>query len=267
MQLENTELRSEIQTIRDQAADDIEQVKKGTLNIIKQKEALDKQYSDLNNRFDVLNDRYKRGKILFPELDSKVDAMIEEEIRQNDMAKADSVDNLIQKIITLPASKENLFKFDEAISSYNYLTDTQKSYVESDINKVRDLYKRSIQLNYQHLASVAVASITAIISGISVGKEKHIRDLKKAKKIYDELDSGSKKYVDNNIPKKISNLLSQALQDKKDREDREEEERLRRQRQNTISSTSYHSSFGGHRGGGFGGFGGGTGGGGASRRF
>ena len=264
---ENTNLLSKIQVVKQEAATEIGQARRGCANILNQKEQLDKKYYNLESRFNTLSDRYKRGTILYPELNSKIDAMIEEEIRKNDIAKAASVDSIIKKVITLSASKDSLQKFENALFAYNSLTTKQQSYVQSDIGTIRKLHQQSKELKNKHLAGVAVTTITAIIAGITVGKEKHIRNLKEAKETYESLTSEVKKYVDSSIPTKISNLLSDALRDKKEREEREEEEERRRReearRRSSYNSTSFSSS---HRGG-FGGFGGRPGGGGASRGF
>lgn len=272
-ELEETisKLHSKLQRLEVEASDRIEAARRETKEVTRRKEAVDGQYADLNGRFNTLKDRYRRGTVCFPDLDAKVDAMIEEEIRKQDMAKAASVDSAIQQVIGLSASKDALAKFEQVIRSYDGLNKKQQRYVKGDVSKVRSLCEQSTQLKYQHLAGIAVAAITAIIAGISVGKEKHIRDLERAKSTYDQLDSGSQKYVEKGIPEQISQLLTQAKRDKKERENREEEERRRRRqreeeerrRQNSNNS----SSFGGGSSGGFGGFGGSSGGGGASRGF
>ena len=116
------------------------------------------------------------------------------------------------------------------------------------------------------LASVAVASITAIISSISIGKAKHLKKLKEAKSIYDNLDSESRSYFDKSVADKLDKLYKEAKRDKEEEEKaerrrkrREEEERRRRMQ------SSSHSSFGSSSH--YGGFGGHSGGGGASRGF
>lgn len=195
--------------------------------------------------------------------------MIEEEIRQQDMAKAALVDSKLNQVVGLSATKETLREFEQALYAYDTLSKEQQSYVKADVNKVRDLYEQSVDLKCQYLAGIAVAEITVIIANISVGKEKHIRNLEMAKNIYDKLDSKSQKYVDKSIPEKISQLLAQAKRDKKEREEREEEERRRRRRREEEERrrNSYNSHSGGGSSGGFSGFGGSSGGGGASRGF
>ena len=105
------------------------------------------------------------------------------------------------------------------------------------------------------MAVARVANLTAAI-----------KDLKKAQETYESLSLESQKYVDDSIPKKIANLLSEAIRDKKQREEREEEEE-RRRREEARRRNSYTSSSISRPRSTFGGFGGRSGGGGASRGF
>lgn len=263
-----TMLNSNLEKFEENASNKIEAARRETRETSRQKQQIESIHADLNSRFNTLKDRYHRGTILFPDLDKKVDAMIEEEIRKQDMAKAALVDSEINNVISLSASKDSLTKFEQALRAYDVLSKKQQSYVKSDVGVVRSLYEQSAQLKHQYLAGVAVAAITAIIANIAVGKEKHIRDLERAQSTYNQLDSGSQKYVDKSIPEKISKLLSQAKRDKQDRENREEEERRARRRREEEEarriSSHNSSSFGG---GSHSGFGGSSGGGGASRGF
>lgn len=269
-ELEGTiyKLKSKLETVEDNALERIEDANRETREVMRQKQAMGSKYTNLKNDFDTLEDRYRRAKVLYSDIDTKVDAMIAEEILQKDMAKAASVDSGIKQVITLSASKEALPKFEQVLNEYRMLSKKQQSYVKADISKVNSLHQQSMQLKHQHLAGIAIASITAIISGITVGKEKHIKELERAKYIYDQLDSESDKYVERSIPEKISQLLAQARRDKEEREEREEEERRRKRQQEeeeerrrrSYSSSSFDSSSNS-------GFGGSSGGGGASRGF
>lgn len=261
-----SKLRSKLQSMQESVADRIEDARSETREVLRQKEVMDNKYTDVKNRFKTLEDRYCRAKVLYPDLDKKVDATIEQEIIEKDMEKAASVDSLIQKVIELSASKEVLPKFEQALNDYRMLSKKQQSYVKADIGKVRNLYEQSIKLKHEYLAGIAVAAIVSIISGITVGKESHIRDLEKAKSTYDQLDLETKKYVEKSIPEKISRLLSQAIRDKKDREDHEEElRRIRLQEEEEERRRNYNSSsFDSDSNSGFGGS---SGGGGASRDF
>lgn len=147
LEKENKELRSNIKSVKIDAAEKIKQVEEKASKAHHQYLLLRKEFSSLRSRFNSLEDRYKRGTILFPALDAKVDAMIEEEIRKNDMAQAAEVVSLIYEVLLLPAKKEYLEKFQKTLNAYNSLTPKQRTYVRADINKVRNLYETSSTLS------------------------------------------------------------------------------------------------------------------------
>jgi uncharacterized protein len=272
-----SELNTRIRAVQELNTARIEATSRELKNTLKEKEKIETKYSSLKNQFNTLEDRFRRAKVLVPGLEAKIDNMIEEEIKQQDMAKAASVDALVNKVIGLTPTKEVIPQLEEALNAYDMLSKKQRTYVKADINKLNSLYKEATEIKYKHLAFVATNTIIPIISAITIGKEKHIRDLEKAKGTYDQLHIESKKYVDKEIPDRISELLTQAKKDKRAREEREEEERRKRreeeerrrrreeeERRRRNSSSSSYSSFGG---GSHSGFGGRSGGGGASRGF
>lgn len=235
------------------------------------------KYDRLKESYNQLEDRYRRAGILHPNLDKDVSDMIEEELLQKDLAIAKEMDSVIQKVISLKASKDLVSKLSEIRNSYSRLNASQKSFVKSDISKLEDLYNDSLKLKKDYdkkieeeknkkSAKNAEESIKSIISGISTGKEKNLKDLKKAKSIYDALSLGAVAYFDTKLIKKVNLLYKEAKKDKKRRQEMEEAE----ERRNNTSHSSFDDfddfdDFGGT--GGFGGFGGTSGGGGASRGF
>ncbi len=139
---------------------------------------------------------------------------------------------VIQKVINLSASKDIVSKLEEAKTCYSRLSQKQKSYVQSDINQLNRLYDESKRLKNEYirmmeekrnkkLALDAVASITAIISCISIGKAKHLKKLKEAKSIYDTLDSRALSYFDKSVADKLDKLYREAKRDKEEEEEAE----------------------------------------------
>lgn len=263
--------------IRNTATKEINILQTKIDNLSKDKNRLISNYQCLEDKYKTLEDRYYRVQLLYPTADKDVTDMIEEEIRQKNIALAKEVDLVIQKVINLSASKDIVSELDNAKACYSRLNQEQQSYVKSNINRLEQLYNESFRLKQDYdrmmeeerkkkLASVAVASITAIISSISIGKAKHLKKLKEAKSIYDNLDSESRSYFDKSVADKLDKLYKEAKRDKEEEEKaerrrkrREEEERRRRMQ------SSSHSSFGSSSH--YGGFGGHSGGGGASRGF
>lgn len=247
-------------------------------------ETSEKNYNSLLQEHNTLRDHYSRAKTLHPGLDGEISAMIAEEIRQKDMAIAENVDITLNKVVGLRASKDIVGNLENALSEYSRLSETQKSYVTSDVSKVRKLYNASLELQKEYereqeikhrksCAAAALTSITAIIACISVGKASHLPSLQRAKSIYDNLDSGSRNYFNRDVADKLENLLAQAKRDKRRIEEEEEAERRRRRqqeeerrrRQQSMHRSHSSSSFGGSRS--HSGFGGRSGGGGAGRKF
>ena len=248
---------------------------KGVINsLLAEKGTLKTAYDTLKNKYATLNDRYERVKILYPEADQKVSDMIKEEIRQKNMALAKKVDEIIGRVINLQASKDIVQDVKLALDSYSRLTKEQRAFVESDISRLKKLYDESVELKKEYdriqeekrrkkAAADALSSINSVIAGITIGKSMHLRKLKDAMAIYNNLDAGSKEFFDKSALDRLNKLYGDAKRDKEEEEERrrrrKEEERRRRM------SSSSNSSFGG--GSHFGGFGGSSGGGGASRGF
>ena len=242
-------------------------------------ESSEEKYNSLLKEHSTLRDRYSRAETLHPGLDGEISAMIAEEIKQKDMAIAKDVDSTLSRVIGLRASKDIVNTIQDALSKYSRLTETQKSFVTSDISKVRTLYDSSHRLlkDYERdqeikrrksSAAAALTAITAIIACISVGKASNLSSLQRAKSIYDNLDSGSRNYFDRDVANKLDTLLAQAKRDKRriEEEEEAERERRRRQQQNMYHSSSRSTScFSGSRS--HSGFGGRTSGGGAGRKF
>lgn len=200
-------------------------------NLSMENEKTSLEYQTILNEFSILKDRYDRVNKLHPTADAEVSAMIEEEIRQSDMKKAEIVDQLIMAVINLSADKDIVSKLEDVLNSYNSLEEKQKSYVKSDINKLNQIYQDSIILKdeyekeleeqrilkqieeYKNSANDAMQSITSIISSISVGKSKHLSDLRKARNIYENLNLGSREYFDNSIINRVDKLTKEAKED------------------------------------------------------
>lgn len=249
--------------IRNIATKEINMLQRKNDNLSKDKNRLISNYQCLEDKYKTLEDRYERVQILYPTADKDVTDMIEEEIRQRDISLAKEVDSVIQKVIDLSASKDIVFELDNAKACYLRLNQNQQSYVKSDINRLEQLCKESLRLKQDYdrmmeeerkkkLASAAVASITAIISCISIGKSQHFKKLKEAKSIYDNLDLESRSYFDKSVADKLDKLYREAKRDKEEEEEEEEEKECRRLMQSSSysSSSSYYGGFGGHSGGG-----------------
>lgn len=316
-QIANTNLKSshesELKQIASSHSREVESLNQKIRRADEKYNSLQKQYNSLEEKNKSLQERLRRVAVLHPEIDQEISDMIAEEIRQKDMAAARKVDETLSSVIGLTASKDIVSRVEAALSDYSQLSQTQKSYVTSDISKVNALYDASLKLQkeyeeYQEIerrkacAATALASITAIIAGMSIGRARDLSNLRRARSIYANLDSGSRSYFDRSTVIRLDNLVAEAERDQRridaeeaERRRREDEERReadrirrereadearqaaerRRQQQQSHSShhstSSYHSPSShrtsSHRTSSHSGFKGRTGGGGAGRKF
>lgn len=234
-QKEKSKLMEKAVQERNSLVQSFEQEKEGLtkqLNTLsKEAEKIYEEYLHLEYDFSDLQDRYARVNKLHPNADAEVTTMIENEIKERDMAAAQVVDSIISEVINLSADKEIIDKLDFALYSYSYLDADQKSYVKSDIPKLQQLYNKSVKLKKEYekkmeeerirqrieenrkSANRAFQSITTIISSISIGTSDNLKDLKKAKEIYTQLNSEARGYFDSSVLNKVDKLTREAQAD------------------------------------------------------
>lgn len=245
-------------------------------NLQTDKSNVESELETTKNTLSTLQSRHKRILKVYPDADKKVDEMIEAEKVARDKAAANRVDELISTVMTRKPDKDLVSKLCSIKSEYDYLSSTQKKYVESDMKKFEALYDACASLKREYDEQIErerirrlteqrkqkAADITrrllSVISLVGVVSASDLSRLKQAKSLYEYLDSETRSYVDRSAISKIEELLRRA---KRAKEEEEEAERRRRAAYN--SSTSY-SSIGRNS---FSGFGGRSGGGGASRGF
>lgn len=233
-------------------------------------------HSNLNTQYNQLYDRYQRATRIYPDVDSKIDQMIKEEIHQANLKKAAVVSEAIADASRNSPRIENISMFNNVIDSYRSLTTEQQSYVTGDISAIKILLDESIILRNKSDARQLSEKISSMISSISRGKERDLGTLKDAESLFSSAAPEVKRYLDGSLYSRIETLLKEAKRDKREREEHEEEQRriaaiaaaeaaARRRREeeerrraasssnNNFSSGSggsSHSGFGGHSGGG-----------------
>ena len=216
----------------------------------------------------------KRILVIYPDADKKVDEMIREEKIAQDKAIARRVDEHISEIINKKPDKDLVRRLNSVKIEYDYLSFEQKKYIESDMAKFATLYNASVSLKRAYDEQVErerilkltqqrkqkaediTKKLLSIIALVGIASASDLSRLREAKRLYYDIDSETRSYVDCSAISKIEELLRKAKQDKD-----EEEARRRRAAYNSTSSYSSvnRSSFRGA--------GGRSGGGGASRRF
>lgn len=218
------------------------------------------ELSKFNNSLSVklsdLQDRYERVNKLHPGADDEVTAMIEEEKRNYDISKANSVDELIAEVINLSADKDITDRLSSILSSYSDLTDSQKEYVKSDVQKLRTLYDSSLSLKKKYEreleeerirqkeeedkkeANSAEASIRDILSGIKLGKAENLDDLRRGYRIYEALSHDARSYFDSSLLSQLKKLTHDAEKDLEEKRVIERDKKKAKEVENYITSVT-----------------------------
>lgn len=219
-------------------------------------------YRNLENNFSVLQDRYERVNKLHPNADDEVSNMIENEIRERDMKKAEETDAIISEVINLSANKDIIVKLNQALFAYSSLSEKEKSYVKSDISKLQQLYDKSVELKKEYekkleeerirkriednkkSANNAIQSITSIISSINIGTAENLSELKKAKEIYSRLNYEAREYFDNSVLNEIDRLTREAQADYDKKQEIERNKKIAATAVASITAVIAYISYG-----------------------
>lgn len=273
-------LKSEKRFMKESHEENMQALRDRNSELRAEKDEFKKEYCLLSDELKQLKDRQKRATQIYPDVEKKIDDMIEAEKIAFDKQAAKAVDDLIISVLCMKASKDIVNKVSSVVNKYDILTDSQKQYITADVKRLKSLqsecfalereYERQLEEERQrklaeqrkNKANNVTEKILAVIALVGFVSASDLYRLRDAKALYDNLDYETQKFVDKSAIAKLESLISDA---KRKKDEEEEEERRRRQ-------ASYHSSssFGGgssFRGGGHGGFGGRSGGGGASRGF
>ena len=265
-------LNSQIATLKIQN----EQLKKNTEFLNKENERVSNKLETATNTLASVQNRYERILLIYPDADTKVDEMIAAEKIAMDRAAAEKVDELIDSVINLNPDKDLVSRLSSIKNEVDCLNRDERKYLKSNMERFNSLYSKCCALKREYdeqvererrqrltesrkqEASEITKQLLGIISIGGIVKASDLSKLKNAKRLYEDLDSETKSYVDTTAISKTEELLKKAKRAKEE----EEAERRRRKQTSYSSSSSYRSSSSAYRG-----FGGRSGGGGASRRF
>ena len=264
-------LNSEIAMLATQ----IEQLEKASELLKKDKNSIANKLDATTNTLQSIQSRYERILVIYPDAETKVAEMIVAEKVAKDKAAAKKVDELIDSVINLNPDKDLVGSLSAIKNKVDCLSQDERKYLTSNMERFNSLYSKCCALKREYdeqvererrqkltesrkqKASEITAQLLSIISLVGIVRASDLSKLKNAKRLYENLDSETKSYVDDSAISKIEELLRKAKRAK------EEEEAERRRRQTSYTSTSsYRPSSSVHRG-----LGGRSGGGGASRRF
>ena len=118
------------------------------------------------------------------------------------------LDDKIAQYVNLPADKDNVDVFNEAIRVYNTAVSDVQKYVTTDIQKLQSLYEESVSLKREYeraekekrdraAAKKAFDSISSICCNIRCGNHDNYETLNRAYRIYADLTSDEKRYFPN----------------------------------------------------------------------
>ena len=204
-----------------------------------------KNQKALETELSLLRERFERASKLHPNLEAEIMNMINEEIKEKDMAEARVVDDVIMAVLAKEVSKDIYEELRSAVRAYETLTDAQKSYVAADISRLKencnlsrkllDEYKAYLlEEENKRLACTAQDEMLAVIEDVGVmPTSRDVQRLKRARVAFENLGDGPKKYFDFAILKSLDNLLDIAIREfereEEERRIREAEERRRQE--------------------------------------
>lgn len=193
---------------------------------------LEVDIAELNRKLNASNatvekykDKVARIKALHPgtDFEAEIAEMIENEFKES----AQKVDAKIAPCADIPANKDNVGIFDEAIRIYQSQNSDVQKYITTDIQKLRGSYEQSVLMKQEYeraekekrdraTAKSAYAQITAICSGINHGTHENYDSLNKAYRIYTNLSSAERGYFPNqDLIRNLESLRREADTDRK----------------------------------------------------
>ena len=216
---------------------------------------LSDRYAELSQQFETLTDRYQRACLLYPNLDDGVSEMIATEIRLQNKQSAKKFDDSIATLICKSANKDLVDDFSYALDTYSSLAPEVQAFVTSNIGHLQDLYQESQKIKEEHEEflrqeqiriqnekdkSTALATqeeISSIISSTGEsGTSESLDSLKRAVRIYENLNANARSYFDSSIISKAKHLLREAQEDFDQQQERARNKAKAEEAMRTISS-------------------------------
>lgn len=181
------------------------------------------ELNSLKSDFINLNEKYTRAQTLHPELnfEEEIKAMIESEYEE----KAREIDQEIRKVVGLPASKDRVESFRNALDLFNRTEPEVKKYVVSNIERLHSLYQESVSLRIEferaeqerrdkEAANNAYIQIKDIYEKNPYGNHKTYNILSKALSIYTALTFAQKQvFPDKSLLSNLQKSVNSAKDD------------------------------------------------------
>lgn len=192
-------------------------------NLQKELANANNQIYSLKSDFINLNEKYARAQTLHPEFnfEEEIKAMIESEYE----AKASEIDQEIGKVVGLPASKDRVESFKNALDLFNRTEPEVKKYVFSNIERLHSAYQESVSLRIEferaeqekrdkEAANNAYSQIKDIYEKNPFGNYKTYNILTKALSIYTALTFAQKEvFPDKSLLSNLQRTVDSAKED------------------------------------------------------
>lgn len=192
---------------------------------------------NLQKELDNLRDRYSRAVKIHTALDSEVDYMIQKEIDEANKRVADNFDQQYQHLSNVVASPQIDFAvFRKAFSDYERLSKQVHVFVQTDMEKLHQIFDQSYEMLNRKLAQDFMNSARGVCARIHEGTEANLPELRGTLEKYNMLAHDSKQYVDPNMIGTLNKLVRQGEDARDKRIAREEEERKERERKRAAQA-------------------------------
>ncbi len=154
--------------------------------------------------------KFKRIKILHPNIESEIEKQIEDEYKQSALKWDESVKSKVE----LNPHENNIESFKEVIESYNKLPYEEKKFVKTDIDIVKQKYSKSIELKDVAIVGAVGAVVLACCNKFKNGNHSNYNEISQAYNKYKNLSKSQKDIFPNkDIITSFSNLYKSASLD------------------------------------------------------
>lgn len=186
---------------------------------------LEDDNTDLTERLAILQDKSDRIKRLHPEIDfaAEIHEMIEKEFQD----EAIRTDKVLANTLELPADKENVETFLEAIGYYQNLNPEVQKYMKTNIQQLHQLYDNSKTLREEferaeqekkdrEAAQGVYEELFRVSQQVTIGKHDNRQILEEACRKYDRLNPAAQGFFpDSSLLPKLRKLLKVAEADER----------------------------------------------------
>lgn len=172
---------------------------------------LEDNYNYLKGKLEKNEEKFRRIKIIHPNIEDEIKKHIEDENRQ----KALEWDNSIKDNAKLEASKNNVTTFKNIIDSFYNLPNEYKAFVKTDIEEIKQKYNQSVVLKDTSIAEPISALITACCNKFKKGDYSNYTEISEVYKKVNNLTNSQMKIIPDKDLSKFMSLYMSSSEDNK----------------------------------------------------